>query len=338
MPATRSERTGFLAAALAAILFGASYPVTAIALRSFQPVALAAIQGTLALVVVVVLVASGLVSSPRSWAVTRRQVGQLALLGLLGGVGFITTMNIAVSLAGPTITSFVATLYAVLATLFAVPLLGERIRPQALVAFALALVGTALLAGFDPLGSSLLGTVVALGAAITFALYLVLARRWGAGHALDGALVTIAILVGRGPVLLLVELLREPDRILPANPDPAALVALALIVIGPSTTAQFAILASVKRVPARRTAAALLLTPIASALLAAVLLGERLAPVEIVGAALVLAGIAGAGGGLELLWPGGGVPGRRRAEIPRSPPRIESREYVIQPTRYGPIA
>jgi drug/metabolite transporter (DMT)-like permease len=301
MPTSRSERTGFLAAALAAILFGASYPLTAIALRSFQPVALAAIQGSLALGVVLVLVAAGLLSNPRSWDVTGRKIGQLAVLGLLGGVAFIATMNIAVSLAGPTITSFVATLYSVFATLLAVPLLGERIRPQTIAAFAVALVGTVLLAGFDPLGTSVLGTVVALGAAITFALYLVLARRWGAGHALDGALVTIAILVGRGPLLLLVELFREPDRIVPTNPDPAALVALALIVLGPSTTAQFAILASVKRVPARRTAAALLLTPIASAVLAAVLFGERLAPVEIVGAALVLAGIGGASGGLEFL-------------------------------------
>lgn len=301
MPASPDERNGYLAAALAAILFGAAYPVTAIALRSFQPVALAALQGTLALGVVLVLVAGGVLSNPRSWAVTRRKVGHLAVLGLLGGVGFATTMNVAVSLAGPTITSFVATLYAVFATLFAVPLLGERIRPRTVAAFALALLGTVLLAGFDPLRSSLVGTVVALGAAVTFALYLVLARRWGAGHALDGTLITIAVLVGRGPVLLLVELFREPDRIVPVNPDPAALVALALIVVGPSTTAQLAILASVKRVPARRTAAALLLTPLASAALAAVLLGERLAPLEIVGAALVLIGIAGAGGGLELI-------------------------------------
>jgi drug/metabolite transporter (DMT)-like permease len=301
MPAAHDERNGYLAAALAALLFGAAYPVTAIALRSFQPIALAALQGTLALGVVLVLVATGLLSNPRRWTITRRKLGQLAVLGLLGGVGFATAMNVAVSLAGPTITSFVATLYAVFATIFAVPLLGERIRRHAVAAFAVALAGTVLLAGFDPLRSSLVGTVVALGAAITFALYLVLARRWGAGHALDGALVTIAILVGRGPVLLLVELLREPDRIVPANPDPAALVALALIVVGPSTTAQFAILASVKRVPARRTAAALLLTPLASAILAAVLLGERLTPIEIVGAGLVLVGIAGAGGGLELI-------------------------------------
>ena len=301
MSASAAERTGFLAAALAATLFGASYPVTAIALRSFHPLALAALQGTLALGIVLALVAAGVLTDPRQWNLTRRLIGRLAVLGLLGGIAFAATMNIAVSLAGSTITGFVATLYAVLATLFAIPLLGERIRPHIVVALAVALIGTALLAGFDPLGTSLLGTLVALGAAVAFALYLVFARRWGAGHALDGTLVTIALLVGRGPVLLLVELIREPEGIVPATVDPAALVALVLIVLGPSTTAQFAILASVKRVSARRTSAALLLTPLVSAGLAAILLGERLVPVQIVGAALVLVGIAGAGGGLEFL-------------------------------------
>ncbi len=301
MPASSAERTGFAAAAVAAILFGAAYPITAIALRSFQPLAIAALQGSVALGVILALVAAGVLPRPRQMMLTRRAIGRLVALGLLGGVAFAAAMNIAVSLAGSTITSFVATLYAVLATLLAVPLLGERVHPGTLIALVVALVGTVLLAGFDPLGASLLGTLVAFGAAVAFALYLVLARRWGAGTVIDGTLITIAILVGRGPVLLLVELLREPARILPANPDPAAIVALALLVIGPSTTAQLAVIASVRRVAARRTAAALLLTPLASALIAAIVLGERLAPIEIVGAALVLVGIAVAGGGLELL-------------------------------------
>jgi probable blue pigment (indigoidine) exporter len=313
MPASHPGRTGFLAAAVAAILFGAAYPITAIALRSFQPVALAALTGTLALAVIVLLAVVGPLSRPRSWVLMRVQAGQLVVLGLLGGVAFAAAMNVATGLAGPTITSFVATLYAVFATLFAVPLLGERIRPITIVALAVALVGTVMLAGFDPQGTPLLGILVALGAAVAFALYLVLARRWGAGHALDGTLVMIALLLGRGPVLLLVELIREPDRILPTSADPAAVFALALLVAGPSTTAQLAVLASVKRVAARRTSAALLLTPLASAAIAAVVLNERLAPVEIVGAALVLAGIAGASGALEFV-----AAGRRREGLLRN--------------------
>ena len=65
-------------------------------------------------------------------------------------------------------------------------------------------------------------------------------------------------------------------------------------------------MASVRRVPAGRTSAALLLTPVSSAIIAAVVLGERLTPVELFGAALILVGIAGAGGVLT-----SGVLGRR---------------------------
>src|SRR5215510_4937841 len=94
-------RLGLAAAAGAAILYGAAYPATAVALRSFSPLAIAGIACTIALPFVV--------------------------LGALGGVAFIAATNLAVSLNGPTITGFVAPLYAVAAAILAVPILGERL-------------------------------------------------------------------------------------------------------------------------------------------------------------------------------------------------------------------
>ena len=61
---------------------------------------------------------------PSAAARTSHGLRRLALLGLLGGVIFIIGMNVAVSLTGPTIAGFVATLYAVFAALFAVPRAG----------------------------------------------------------------------------------------------------------------------------------------------------------------------------------------------------------------------
>ena len=92
-----------------------------------------------------------------------------------------------------------APLYAVLGTLFAIPLLGERVRPSIFVAFGLAFAGTALLAGTVPTGTSPAGVLLAFAAAAMFGLYVVLARRWSAPYRLDGTLVTIANLVGRDP-------------------------------------------------------------------------------------------------------------------------------------------
>ena len=130
------------------------------------------------------------------------RLGRLIVLALLGGILFIVGVNIAVAIAGPTITGFVAPLYAVFATLFAVPLLGERVRPTTVVAFGLAFVGTGLLAGAIPTGAPLGGIALASSPRRCSGC----TSSWRAAGAcryrLDGTLVTIANLIGRGPVLL----------------------------------------------------------------------------------------------------------------------------------------
>ena len=290
------ERIGIAAAAAAAIIDGAAYPATAVALRSFSPLAVAGLSCTLALVLVLGLVVASVLPRPSAGGMTRPRLARLIMLSLLGGILFIVGVNIAVAIAGPTITGFVAPLYAVLATLFAVPLLGERVRVVALAAFGLALVGTALLAGAVPTGAPAGGVLLALLSAAMFALYVVLARRWGAHYRLDGTLITIANLIGRGPVLLVAAVILDPGGVLPSDPDPAAIIALLTIVFGSSTSGNLLLMASVRRVSSGRTSAALLLTPVASAVIAAVVLGERLSPGGTLGAVFILAGMAVASG------------------------------------------
>ncbi|MGZ8513505.1 MAG: DMT family transporter [Candidatus Limnocylindrales bacterium] len=290
------HHVGMLAAAGAAFVYGAAYPATAVALRSFSPLAIAGWSCTLALVLVVVLAAGGLIERPAIDDLNRARLVRLVALAFLGGAGFIAAVNVAVALSGPTITGFIAPLYAVLATLFAVPVLGEAVRAVTIAAFVLALCGTALLAGTAPIGAPLAGILMALAGAAMFGLYLVLARRWAGPFRLNGTLVTIANLLARGPLLLAVAAAIDPHPLLPASLDPAAILALISIVIGSSSTGSLLVMASVRRVPAGRTSAALLLTPVSSALIAAVVLGDRLPPSGLLGAALILVGIAGAGG------------------------------------------
>ena len=294
------HHVGMLAAAGAAFVYGAAYPATAVALRSFSPLALAGWACSFALVLVVALAAGGLIARPEidGWSLGR--LVRLVVLAILGGAGFIAAINVAVALSGPTITGFVAPLYAVLATLFAVPILGEPVRVTTVGAFVLALCGTALLAGTAPLGAPLAGIAMAFAGATMFGLFLVLARRWSGRYRLDGTLVTIANLVARGPALLAVAAAVEPRPLIPPNLDPAAILALISIVVGASSTGSLLVMASVRRVPAGRTSAALLLTPVSSALIAAVVLGERLPPSGLLGAALILVGIAGASGLVRL--------------------------------------
>ncbi len=284
------------AAIAAAIIYGAAYPATAVALRSFSPLAIAGLSCTLALVIVVGLAVARVLQRPSVDSMTWPRLGRLTVLALLGGVLFIVGINIAVAIVGPTITGFVAPLYAVFATLFAIPLLGEHVKPTTVLAFVLALVGTGLLAGAIPASAPPIGVALGLLAAAMFGLYIVLARRWGARYRLDGTLITIANLIGRGPVLLVAAIVLDPGRVVPADPDPAAVIALLTIAFGSSAAGNLLLMASVRRVSAGRASGALLLTPVASAVIAAVILGERLSPTGLVGAAFILVGMALASG------------------------------------------
>jgi drug/metabolite transporter (DMT)-like permease len=138
--------------------------------------------------------------------------------------------------------------------------------------------------------------LLALTSAAMFGLYVVLARRWSRPYHLDGTLITIANLVGRGPVLLAAAVVLDPGPVIPADPDPAAVIALLTIVFGSSTSGNLLLVAAVRRVPAGRTSAALLVTPVASAVIAAVLLDDRLSSGGILGAVLILAAMAMASG------------------------------------------
>ena len=220
---------------------------------------------------------------------------RLAVLGLLGGGLFIVLMNVAVLLAGATVTAFVAGLYAVLAALLAVPLLGERPERVTLAAMAVALAGTALLGGLRPAPELAGGIAVGLMAAVVFALFLVLSRRWSAAYSLSGATVGLAVtaLAGLGNGLLLL-LLGDPG--LDAGLRPDAAVAIGWLAVGPGALAAVLMVTGMRRLPARRASAFLLLNPPTAALGAWLLLGERLTPVQLLGGGLVLVAMAVASG------------------------------------------
>lgn len=297
----RSERIGVAAAALSAMSFGVAFPATAVVLRAYTPLAATGIYSTIALVLLLGMALVGLVPRPAPGFTSRAALGKLAVVALVGGFAFIVGMAVAVQLAGATVAGFVATLYSVFAALLAVPILGERLNPTALGAFVLAIVGTALLADPGSLHGSLEGVAVALVAALGFGMYLVLARKWAGSPGMGGTSMALAILVGRGPLILGIELVREPAALTPPGVDLPVILAMIYLALVPSAIAQVLILVSTRRVPARRTSAALLLTPLTSAVLATVFLGETLTATELLGGALVIAGIMGASGSGSML-------------------------------------
>jgi drug/metabolite transporter (DMT)-like permease len=304
----RRTGRGELYAALAAIGYGSAYVATAFALRSFEPLPIAvdrALLGAIGLAAVIVArrrsartAASGGVAASRGGAappVTSRSVRalHLAIIATCGGPIFLTGLNFAIAGVGPTIASFVAGLYAILAALFAPILLREPLRARALAGFISALVGTAFLAELDLGGGGIEGIAWGLLAAVSFAMFLVLSRKWARADGFDGLAVALATLSTTAVVLGAVVLVTNPATFAPANLAPEALLAIAWLAVVAAAGQALAV-ASTRLVPASRTAAFLLLNPVSATILSFVLLGERVGPIQVLGGALVLAGMAAA--------------------------------------------
>jgi drug/metabolite transporter (DMT)-like permease len=225
---------------------------------------------------------------------------RLVTLAALGGLVFLSAMNLAVAGAGATVTAFVAGLYAVLGAILGWPLLGERLSASAVAGFALALAGTGLLAELDP-GRGAGGIGAGLVAAVSYALFLVLSRRWSRPFGLGPPTVSLAT-TGLTAVGLFVALLvaGSAGAIVPPSVRPDALVALAWLALV-AVVAQVLVVGAVRRIDARRSSAFLLLNPLAATLLGAVLLGERLSAPQVLGAVLVIVGMAVGTGTVEAL-------------------------------------
>ncbi len=204
-------------------------------------------------------------------------------------------------------------MYAVLAAVFAPALLRERLTQAAVVGFALALVGTLLLAQLHATRSAVIGIAMGLGAAISYALFLVLSRRWSVPWQLSGSLVTLSLVLATGIPLAGWLLLTDPGALVPQRVRPEAILGLVWLAIFPSIVAVLLVVAGVRRLDARRSSAFLLLSPVTAAVLSWLLLGERLGTGQLLGAGLVLAGMAAASGAVE--W--AADPRRRRSGVAR---------------------
>jgi drug/metabolite transporter (DMT)-like permease len=292
---TALDPVGAAAAAGTAIIYGSSFVATAVALRSFTPLTAALWRGVLGSVALVTVVAVSSHPALRPRRLTRASAWRLAVVGLLAGPAFVLAMNTAVSLAGASITAFVAGMYAVLAAVIAVPLLRERLEATTLAALALALVGAALLGEVNLGGYQALGVGIGMVAAVLFGSFLVLSRRWSHAYDLPGpAIGATALALTSAVALVLVLLAPAGAGARPLRAD--AVAAVVWLGLGPGALAAMGVIVSMRRLEARRASAFLLLNPPTAAIGSAILLGERFTLVQLLGAALILAAMAAASG------------------------------------------
>lgn len=274
-------RRGYVFAALAVIFFSTSPILIRWAAETLSPGEIAAGRLLLAggVVLSIALARGERLPPTRRWPV-------LALIGLVAAAHFgfyIASLNFT------TIAHSLSILYTapVFAALFSWWLLREAPRPRQWLGIALAVAGVAIMAGFDArLGDAMLvGDALALGSAVTFALYSIAGRRQR-GHE--------SLLVYAGTVYLCAGLWFVP-LVLPAI-DPAAftapavasVVALALIPLGLGHTL---FNAALRYLPATTVNVIATQEVTGGVLLGILLLGEIPSPSTLAGVAIALAGI-----------------------------------------------
>lgn len=216
--------------------------------------------------------------------------GLAAVAGILLGADF-TTWHLAIEQIGTGLATLIVNTQVVVVAILAWLILGERPSRVVTVAIPVLLVGVALVSGLgqeDAFGADpVLGTVLALAAAVFYAGFLLAFRRSNrvqapaVGSLLDataGAFVASVLAV---PLLGGLE-------IGPSWPTHGWLAALAL---GSQVFGWLAIGYALPRLPAAETSSFVLLQPVLTMVWGALIFAERPSLVQLVGAALVLGGV-----------------------------------------------
>jgi drug/metabolite transporter (DMT)-like permease len=165
--------------------------------------------------------------------------------------------------------------------------LGERLSPRRWLGVVLAVLGVAVLTGFEPQAGpgTLLGDLLATGSAVAFAVYSVIGRaRRDAYPLFDYA----AGIYAWGAVWLLpLALWRAPG----SEYSPGAVLAIAGLGVGPLGAGHTLYNAALRRIPATSANLIATLEVVGGVALGALLLGEIPSTAALFGAGVVLAGI-----------------------------------------------
>lgn len=271
------------AAALATVVLWASgFPLTAIALRSFDPAGLAAFR---------IALAGGAMAL---WLAWRRpvmpDVGDLLRLGLNGAIG-IAAFSLLIHAGQLTVsasaTSFIVNTVPLITALLAALFLGERLPAAAWLCTGVSFAGVALIASGQPGGLNFgAGSLAILGAALCQAVFFIRQRPLLARH---GPAICVPLVVTAGAISLTPWLPAALPQLAAAGPvELLAAVALGLF---PAALGHATWGIAQARLGPSKAANFLYLVPVVATGLAYLMTGEEPGWLTLAGGALAIGGV-----------------------------------------------
>ena len=267
---------------LAPIAWGTTYVTITELLPEDRPLLVAALR---LLPAGVALLGFGLLRS--RWRPGRSELSRLSVIAFFNFALFFPLLIVGVYRLPGGVAAATGGLQPLLVLLIASKLDGYRPERRDLAIGAAAAIGVALIvlrpnAGIDPIG-----VLAALGANVSFAVAVVLTKRWPASENRFAA--TGAQMLGSGAILLPIALMLEGA---PASMTATNLAGFAYLSIGGTAVAFVLWFSGIRKLPVSGPPLLGLAAPVTGAVLGWALLGESLSALQLLGFAITISAIA----------------------------------------------
>lgn len=283
---------GVAAAVATELLYGCSFVFTKGAVELVTPAALLAWRFTIALAVLVALLATRVVRL----TLTRRTLKPLLVLALFQPLLYYAAETLGVQRTTASEGGILIAIIPVGVLVASWLVLGRPPSRRQVVGILVTFVGVVatVVAGGVQTGFNVVGYLFLLGAVASYSLYAVLAERDDATTGLDKTFVMIAVGAVVFGLVAAVEA-GAAGRLgalvsLPAT-HPDLLGSIGYLAVGSSIGAFFCQAVAIERLGSNRYSTFIGLSTLAALVAAALVLGERLAPLQLAGAAVILLGV-----------------------------------------------
>ncbi len=284
--ATRAATAGAVLVVLSAACFGVQPIMARIAYAAGMGVP-AVLTYRFAIAVPLFWLALAVLRQPLK--MSRRDALLLFLLGAIGYAAFSTMYFEAVDLIPAAAAAGLLYAYPTLVAVTQAGLGRERVTGRLWLALAGATAGTLLVLGASAHGLRPLGTLLAIGAAVGYTIYLIVGH---AALARVAPLPATAVMTTGAAVSLIGVAVIQGQAAPPAGPTGWAAVAGLAVVT--TVVAVLALFAGMARIGPTRASILNTVEPLVTAATAALVLGERLQPPQYLGIALIVAAAAAA--------------------------------------------